>query len=60
MKFPDAGHVRSTYVPSQVAAWFACPVDPSVVLKGTREDNVTDVLYYGESLILRYGLYSLP
>lgn len=61
MKFPDDGHVRcvaSTSAPSQVAAWFVCSVDPSVALKGTREDNVKDVLYYRQSLILRYGLYS--
>jgi hypothetical protein len=44
MNFPDAGHVRcvaSTSVPSQVAACFACPVDPSVAVRGTREDKVT-------------------
>jgi hypothetical protein len=63
MKFPDAGHVgcvACTSVPSQVAAWFACPVDRSVALKGAREDNATDVLYSRQSLILQYGLFSLP
>jgi hypothetical protein len=63
MKFPDYGHVRfvaSKFLPFQVAAWFACPVAPSVALNGTREDNVSEVLCSRQRLILRSGLYSLP